>query len=66
MQHDYIRTARDSNDEIRTICDAVIILTSRSKPTPSDFLGERFMHASGASRREIADSHLKLERTALN
>jgi hypothetical protein len=31
MQHDYIRTTKDSNDEIRTIRDAVIILTSRSK-----------------------------------
>src|SRR5882672_9915780 len=29
-------------------------------PTPSVFLGEGFMHDSGASRRETADSHLKL------
>jgi hypothetical protein len=31
MQHDAIRTARDSNNEIRTVRDAVIILTSRSR-----------------------------------
>jgi hypothetical protein len=31
MQHDAIRTAKDSNDESRTIGAPVIILTSRSK-----------------------------------
>jgi hypothetical protein len=31
-------------------------------PTPSVFLGEKFQHASGASRREIAKSYPKFGR----
>jgi hypothetical protein len=30
-------------------------------PTPSVFLGEKFLNSSGASRREIAKSYLSLE-----
>jgi hypothetical protein len=39
-------------------CEAAGALGIRHSPRP--LLGERFMHNSGASRREVADSHLKL------